>query len=160
MADDILLKLTDIPGESKKSGHIAEIDVQSVSFGLANTANTNYGGGGGGAGSASFHDVSLVKTADAASHELMKRCANGKPIDEAKFTFRKQGGEQEEYCVITLGNVVVSSYQGSHGGGDAMESVSFAYDTYKFEYKEQQESGTLGGAKIFAWDVKAAAETG
>ena len=160
MADDILLKLTDISGESKKSGHEGEIDVLSVSLGVSNSVHTSAGGGGGGTGNASFQDIQIVKIVDASTHELAKRCANGKPIDEAVFTFRKQGGEQQEYLVITINNVVVSSVQFSHGGGEPTESVAFAYDKIKFEYKEQQEDGTLGGAKTFGWDVKAATEAG
>lgn len=158
MSDDILLKLTDVPGESKKSGHEAEIDVSSVSFGLSNSVNTSSGGGGGGAGSVVFQDIHIVKASDSSSHELMKRCATGKPITEAVFTFRKQGGEQQEYCILTLSNVVVSSLQVGHGGGDPTESLSLAFDKYKFEYKEQSEDGSLSGAKTFGWDVKAAAE--
>jgi type VI secretion system secreted protein Hcp len=160
MADDIMIKLTDIQGESKKSGHEGEIDVMSISWGASNSVQTGYGGGGGGAGNASFSDMTFIKTVDSSSNELFRRCANGKPIDEAVVTFRKQGGEQQEYLTITLDNVVISQYTSSAGGSDPTESVGLAYDKIKFEYKEQQEDGSLGGAKTFAWDVKAALETG
>jgi len=157
MADDILLKLTDVPGESKKTGHENEIDVMSVSWSASNSTQSAYGGGGGGSGNVNFTDVSITKMTDASSHLLQLRCFNGKPMDEAKLTFRKQGGEQEEYLIATLTNVYVSSYSISHGGGgDPMESVSLSFDKYKFAYKQQQDDGTLSGEKTAEWDVKAA----
>jgi type VI secretion system secreted protein Hcp len=160
MADDIMLKLTDIQGESKKSGHEGEIDVMSITWAASNTVRTGYGGGGGGQGNVSLTDVNFIKTVDSSSNELFRRCATGKPIDQAVFTFRKQGGEQQEYLILTLDNVVVSNFSTSAGGSDPTEQVLLAFDKFTFEYKEQQEDGSLGGAKTFGWDVKAAQETG
>jgi type VI secretion system secreted protein Hcp len=159
MADDILLKLDGIPGESKKSGHENEIDIMSVGWGLTNSTQSVYGGGGGGAGNANFSDITISKGPDAASNLLMLRCADGKPISEAKFTFRKQGGEQQEYMILTLNNVYVSSIS-MHGGsgGEPVETASLSFDKYEFKYFQQKDDGSLGGAKTANWDVKKASK--
>jgi len=158
MADDIILKLDGIKGESKIDGHLEQIDVSSVSAGMSNAANLGAAGGGG-AGKVSFQDFHFTKMTDSSSHALQLACADGTHIKEAVIYFRKQGaGKQQEYLVITLTEVIVSSYSMSGGGGGEhpSESFSLAFAKIKYEYKPQDEKGGLGGAKTFTWDVKAA----
>ncbi len=150
MADDIVVKIKDIEGESMVAGHLKEIDVHSVSWGLHNQATTHLGGGGG-AGKVAFQDVHFSKHFDAASNVLQMRCADGKHIDKAEIFFRKQGGGQKEYLVITLEQLLISNYQGSNGG----EQFSISFSKFKFDYKQQDAKGTLLGSKAFAWDLKA-----
>jgi len=150
MADDIILKIEGIPGESKIKGHEKEIDVQSISWGMSNQAS-NHMGGGGGMGKVQFQDIHFSKNFDASSHNLQLRCADGKPHGKAEIFFRKQGEGQKEYLVITLEQVLLSSYQGSNSG----EQFSLAFAKFKFDYKEQDAKGGLGGSKLFAFDLKA-----
>jgi type VI secretion system secreted protein Hcp len=150
MADDIVLKIQGIEGESKKDGHKNDIDVHSVSWGLHNQASTHMGGGGG-AGKVQFQDIHFSKDFDAASNNIQMRCADGKHIPKAEIFFRKQGEGQKEYLKITLEDVLIASYSGSNGG----EQFSIAYSKFKFDYKEQDAKGALGGSKLFGYDLKA-----
>jgi len=151
MADDIILKIEGIPGESKLKGHEKEIDVHSVSWGLSNNAS-NHMGGGGGSGKVQFQDIHFSKNFDASSHNIQMRCADGKHIPKAEIFFRKQGEGQKEYLTITLEQVLISSFQGSNSG----EQFSIAFAKFKFDYKEQDAKGSLGGSKTFGYDLKAA----
>jgi type VI secretion system secreted protein Hcp len=150
MADDIILKIQGIDGESKITGHLKEIDVQSVSWGLHNTASTHTGGGGG-SGKVQFQDIHFSKHFDAASHSIQMRCADGKHIPKAEIFFRKQGEGQKEYLTITLTDLLISSYQGSNSG----EQFSMQFSKFKFDYKEQDAKGSLGGSKMYEFDIKA-----
>ena len=107
-------------------------------------------GGGGGAGKVQFQDVHFSKNFDASSNNLMKRCADGKHIPKAVITFRKQGEHQREYVVVTLTDLLISSYSGGNSG----EQVSIHFSKFKFDYKEQDSKGILGGAKSFELEVE------
>ncbi len=48
MAVQMILRLDDIAGESKKDGHEAEIDISSWAFGMSQSGTWHTGGGGGG----------------------------------------------------------------------------------------------------------------
>jgi type VI secretion system secreted protein Hcp len=150
MADDIVIKIDGIEGESQLKGHIKEIDVNSVSWGMHNTVSTHTGGGGG-SGKVQFQDVHFSKHFDAASHLLQMRCADGKHIPKAEINFRKQGEGQKEYLTVTLTDLLISSYQGGNGG----EQFSIQFSKFKFDYKQQDAKGVLGGSKSFAFDIKA-----
>jgi type VI secretion system secreted protein Hcp len=150
MADDIVLKIDGIEGESQIDGHKKEIDVHSISWGMHNSASTHTGGGGG-SGKVIFQDVHFSKNFDSSSHNLQRRCADGKHIPTAVVTFRKQGEGQKDYLVVTLSDLLVTSYSGGNGG----EQFSLAYSKFKFDYKEQTSKGGLGGSKMWEFDVKA-----
>jgi len=150
MADDIVLKIEGIPGESQLKGHVNDIDVHSVSWGLHNTVSTHTGGGGG-SGKVQFQDVHFSKQFDAASHLLQMRCADGKHIPKAEIIFRKQGEGQKDYLAITLTDLLISSYSGGNGG----EQFSIQFSKFKFDYKQQDSKGVLGGSKSFSFDIKA-----
>ena len=110
---DAFLKLDGIKGESADAKHKGEIDIESFSWGLTQTA-VSATGGGGGAGKVHISDIAVTKKTDASSPLLMLNCANGAHIKEATFVVRKAGGEQLEYLKIKLTDVLVSSYK-SHG---------------------------------------------
>ena len=152
MADDIFLKIKGVDGESKDTKHKGEIDIHDVSFNVANPTNMAHGGGGG-HGKATMSDIHVSKNVDKASHHLAKATANGEHFPEAVFTFRKQGKEQQEYLIVTMTDVLISSWQFAHGGNS--ESVSFSPAKIKYDYKEQKIDGSLGGSNVFTFDVKA-----
>ena len=54
---EYFLKLSGIEGESQDSKHKGEIEIESFSWGLTNSASAAHAGGGGGAGKSSFFDV-------------------------------------------------------------------------------------------------------
>jgi type VI secretion system secreted protein Hcp len=66
-------------------------------------------GGGGGEGKASFHDFTFTHHIDKASPVLLKACATGEHIKDATITVRKAGKGQQEYLIIKLTDVIVTS---------------------------------------------------
>jgi len=173
---DAFLKLDGIKGESADAKHKGEIDIESFSWGAAQTG-VSATGGGGGAGKVKFHDFSITKKTDASSPLLMLNCANGAHIKEANFTVRKAGGTQLEYLKIKLTDVLVSSYkpwaQDSATGlasgkrqhepvslstADAIpsESLTLNFSKIEFSYQPQGADGKAQGGPILAgWDLKA-----
>jgi type VI secretion system secreted protein Hcp len=146
---DYFLKIDGIEGESTDAAHAAEIDVLSWAWGMSNSGNPAPGGGGG-AGKVNFHDLSITKTIDKATPKLMQACATGKHIKEVILTAArsrdgKSGGKSQDYFVITMSDVVISSCSvGSSGDSLPMEAVSFNFAKVKVEYFRQ---GPRGGSQ-------------
>jgi type VI secretion system secreted protein Hcp len=155
MAIDIFAKLGDIKGESADSKHKDEIEVLSFSWGVSNPASHGAGGGGG-AGRANFQDLSIVHRIDKATPLLLKACATGQHLKEATITHRKAGKGQQEFLVVKLNDVLITSVQ--HGGdtsGPASETVSLTFDKVDFEYRPQRPDGTVDAGIHFKFDIKA-----
>ena len=154
MAVDIFIKLSDIKGESKGTGHVKEIDVLAWSWGMSQSG-TMHTGGGGGAGKVSVQDLSFTKYFDAASPDLMLACCNGKHIPEAILTVQKAGEKALPYIKITLSNLLVSSVStGGSGGEDRLtENVSLNFEKVKVEYDTQTEKGAKGDHFAMGWNV-------
>jgi len=156
MASDYLLKIDGIDGESNDSKHKGEIEIQSFSWGVSN-GGSHSGGSGGGAGKASFQDVHFTTVVNKSSPKLMLACATGEHIKKAVLTVRKQGKDQQEFYVIAISDLLVSSYQsGGHEGSGALPTDQFSLNFTKieFDYKEQKADGTLGGSIKTGYDVK------
>lgn len=155
MASDMFLKLEGISGESADSKHKGEIDIESFSFGVHQTGTASSGGGMG-AGKASFNDLNIVKKADKSSPNLMLKCATGEHITSALLTVRKAGGQQQEYYKIKLTDVLVSSFQNTGSGHDAIpvETLALNFAKLDFEYNEQDSKGGLKGVVKAGYDIK------
>jgi type VI secretion system secreted protein Hcp len=155
MAVDYFLKVDGIPGESKDSKHTDEIDVLSWSWGQTNTGSFG-GGGGGGAGKVSMQDFHFTMQMNKSTPKLMQHCASGVHIPKAILVSRKAGGDQQEYMKITFSDLLVSSYQMGGSGGSEMgvDQISLNYTKIEFEYKEQKQDGSLGGAIKAGYDLK------
>lgn len=155
MATDYFLKLDGIKGESQDSKHKDEIEISSFGFGVHQTGSSS-GGGGSGTGKASFDDLHVTKSADNSTPALMKVCATGEHIKNAVLTARKAGKDQQEYYIIKMTDLIVSSVTNVGTNGETpSESVSLNFSTIKFEYQAQKSDGTLGGKVEFGWDLKA-----
>ena len=120
-------------------------------------AGTIAHGGGGGAGKASFHDFNFTHHVDKASPVLMRACATGEHIKDATIAVRKAGKGQQEYLVITITDVLVTSVSMSVGAeGDAsVEGVALAFAKVDLEYKPQKPDGSLDAGIHFRYDLKA-----
>jgi type VI secretion system secreted protein Hcp len=154
MAVDVFLKLGDIKGESKDSKHAGEIDVLSWSWGVSQTGTMGVGGGGG-AGKANFNDLNIMHAVDKASPVLMTKCATGEHIKEATLVSRKAGKGQQEYLIIKMNDILITSVQPSGSSEHPMESVSMNFSKIDVEYKPQKEDGTLDAGVHFKYDIKA-----
>jgi type VI secretion system secreted protein Hcp len=148
------LKLGDIKGESKDATHKGEIDVLSWSWGVSQTGSMGHGGGGG-AGKANFADLSIMHALDKASPVLMTKCATGEHIKEATLVSRKAGKGQQEYLIIKMNDILITSVQPSGSSEHPMESVSMQFAKIDVEYKPQKEDGALDAGVHFKYDIKA-----
>jgi type VI secretion system secreted protein Hcp len=154
MASDIFAKIGDIKGESLDDKHKDEIEVLSYSWGVSNAGSMGSGSGGG-EGKATFHDLSFVHNVDKASPVLMQSCATGVHLKEATITHRKAGKGQQEFLIVKMNDVIITSV--THGGsGDSghSENVSLAFAKVNVEYKPQKADGSLDAGIHFKYDIK------
>lgn len=153
MAVDVFLNLDGVKGESKDAnGHAGEIDVLSFSWGCSNGASFAHGGGGG-AGKVSYSDLNIMLNVCKASVVLMEKCATGDHIKKAVLTVRKAGKTQQEFYIITLTDLLVSSYQASASSEIPTDSVSLAFSKIEFQYKPQKGDGSLEAAVFGKYDI-------
>jgi type VI secretion system secreted protein Hcp len=112
-ATDYYLKIDGIKGESADDKHRDWIELDSFSWGMT---NSNAAGSGGGAGKVSFQDLHFTMKVDKASPKLMLACATGQHIPTLKFVVARADGATggtTDYYVVTLSDVLVSSFQSS-----------------------------------------------
>jgi type VI secretion system secreted protein Hcp len=154
MAVDMFLMLDGIKGESSDSKHKGEIDIESFSWGMAQTGS-GHRGSGSGTGKVDMNDISIVKAVDKSSPTLMLACANGKHIAKGKLTVRKAGENPLDYLTIDLENILVSNYQtnGVNSADVPTETFALNFVKVKLEYWTQTDKGAKGENANFSWDV-------
>jgi type VI secretion system secreted protein Hcp len=154
MASDIFAKIGDIKGESLDSKHKDEVEILSWSWGVSQTGSMSYGGGGG-EGKASFSDFNFTHHVDKATPVLLKVCATGEHIKEATITVRKAGKGQQEYLIIKMNDILVTSVvpSGTDGSGTA-SNVTLQCAKVDMEYKPQKADGSLDAGLHFKYDIK------
>lgn len=154
MAVDMFLMLDGIKGESADDKHKGEIDIESFSWGLAQSGSGNRSTGLG-TGKVDIHDITIVKNIDKSSPTLQLACANGKHIAKGKITLRKAGENPLDYFTVDLEQVLVSGYQvaGSNGSPTPSESITLNFAKIKTEYWTQSDKGAKGENANFSWDV-------
>lgn len=144
MANDFILELDKIPGESTITGHEKKIEISSFSWGV-NQMGITHTGTGSGAGKSSVHDLTFSKATDKTSTALALACCTGTHIANAKLICRKSSGEnaQVEYMVYTLKNVFVTSFNisGHDGAGVTQDSFSLNFGEINMVHKTQAADG-------------------
>ena len=154
MAADIFAKIGDIKGESLDSKHKDEVEVLSWSWGVSQSGA--FGGGSTGGGKPSFNDLSFTHQFDKASPNLLKACATGERIKEATISMRKAGKGQQEFLIIKMSDVVITSVAPA-GASDASafgESVALQFAKVHLEYKPRKADGSLDAGVHFKYDLK------
>jgi type VI secretion system secreted protein Hcp len=156
VAVDAFLKLDGIKGESTDDKHKDEIDVLSWSWGL--TQSGSFGtGGGAGAGKVQFQDFHFTSKISKASPNLFMSCASGQHIKEATITARKAGERQQDFLIIKMNDVLVTSYQTAGSGqSEALPTDQFSLNFAKIEYTyvPQKPDGSAGDDVNGGWDLK------
>jgi type VI secretion system secreted protein Hcp len=153
---DYFLKIDGIEGESQDSKHKGEIEIESFSWGEAQTGTASHGGGMG-AGRVDMQDFSFTMKVNKASPKLFLCCARGDHIKNAILICRKAGKDQQEYLKVTFSDILVSGFQtNGTAAGDTvpMDQISLNFCKVEFEYKEQKPDGSLGGAIKAHYDLK------
>ena len=156
MASDIFVKIGNIPGESFDARHKDEIEVISFAWGVSNAARVTTGGP---TARPTIRELSFVHAIDKATPKLLQACAMATRLPDATITHRRAGGQQQEFLIVRLSDVVVTSV--SQGGGSdqsAVETVSVAFGKIDFEYRAQKADGSLDAGVHFTYDLAARRE--
>ena len=156
MAADIFAKLGDIKGESLDSKHKDEVEVLSWSWGVSQTGSGATGSGAG-AGKANFNDFNFTHRVDKASPNLLKACATGEHLKDATITARKAGKGQQEFLIIKMNDVIVTSVAlaSPEDTSATSENVGLRFAKVELEYKPQKADGSLDAGVFFKYDIKA-----
>jgi type VI secretion system secreted protein Hcp len=154
MATDIFAKIGDIKGESLDAKHKGEVEVLSWSWGISQPGIAGQGGGGA-SGKASFSDFHFTHHIDKASPLLMAACATGRHIKDATITNRKAGKGQQDFLIIKMNDILITSVLPSLSGGEGgFESVTLKPAKVDLEYKPQKADGSLDAGVHFKYDIK------
>lgn len=155
MVATIHLKIDGIQGDSSVKGFEKQIDCDSWSWGASQAANMHVSTGGAAAGS-SIQDISISKSMDQASPNLMLYCCKGTHIPEVVMTCMKSGDGQIKWLVVTMKKVIISSVS-CGGSGESMggENVTLNFGEYKMEFFPQEEGGAQGAAVTAEYDIAA-----
>ena len=153
------VKFPNIEGESRRADHEGEIDITSIDWNMAQAANMQIGSGRT-ASRAMVNPIGISKLYDAASPYLALACMQGKAFDEVVISFRKDSGEAHlDYLVITLTNVVISSYSmaGHATGEEISDTFSLSFEKIKVLYTMQADDHSSGDEHEIEYDVAAGA---
>ena len=154
MSAKIFLKIGNIKGESTDSKHKDEIEVLHWSWGVT-TAATAGPGGGSGVGKPSFNDLNFTHRYDRASPLLWRACAVGQLFTDATLVGAKQGKGPQDYLIIKMSDVMVTSANAADSeGDDARESVGVKFSKVDVEYKPQKADGSFDASVRFKYDIK------
>ena len=153
MTIDCHLKLDGVQGESTHAKHKDEIQLYSWSWGASNAANVS--GGGMAVGKGQAQDLHFTKKYDRSSPNISKHCVSGKHLKDATISMSIAGGAQEDFLVIKLKEVYITSHQVSaSAGGEVTDNISIAYADIEYAYKPQKPDGSLGGEVKFGYDQR------
>ncbi len=151
------MKLPDIEGESRRADHEGEIDIMSIDWGMSQASNMQIGSGRT-SSRATVNPINITKIYDASSPYLALACMQGKAFDEVVISFRQDSGEAHlDYLVITLTNVVISSYSlsGSAMGEEITDALSLAFEIVNVKYTMQADDHSSGDEHEIEYDVSA-----
>ena len=148
---DYFLRIDGIAGESQDPRHQGEIEVESFSWSETFLASAA------GAGKVHVQDLHITKQIDKASPLLMLAAASGRHLTSAVLTAQRPGKEPLDYLTISLGGVMVSSYQTGAPAGQPVptDQVSFSFRQIEIVYRPQLPDGSPASPVMAGWDVAA-----
>jgi len=153
MAIDTHIKFDGIDGESMHKDHKGEVAVLSWSWGLTSAAGASTGAATS-KRKAVPQEMRIVHRYDKASPMLAKQAVLGRHVPSAVLTARKAGEGQKDFLKVTMKEVFITSVQASEGGEGPTEEVAMSYGTIDFEYRPQNDKGSLGSPVQFGWNIK------
>jgi type VI secretion system secreted protein Hcp len=97
------------------------------SFGVSTPTQSNTGGGSG-AGKANLSDLNISRRADGCTPLLFAASVTGKTFKSV--TVVQQDQQKDDTFIVTLQDVIISSYQlgGDHGNEVPSEQIGFSYE--------------------------------
>ena len=148
-ASDMFLKIGNIKGESTDDKHKDWIEVLSWSWGTSpNTGKTKRGT----VAPQCINDLVLTKYVDSSSPELIMNAVLGQAAKDATLTMRKAGKDQQEFLIIKMQDVLVSSYQtGANSSNEAQltDAITLHFSSISGEYRPVRDDGKVGTAVTF-----------
>ena len=139
-AVDMFLKVDGIPGESVDDKHKGEIDILSFGWEVSPKSGDLVGR----TAKVCAHDIAFVKNVDKASPLLVSNAVMGNLIPKATLSVRKAGEKQQEFMIIELSSVLVSSVNHSvNGSSSQLETFTLNFASATFTYKPQRADGSL-----------------
>jgi type VI secretion system secreted protein Hcp len=137
------LRVDGIKGDSRDRKHRDEIEITTWAWGVRRSSSP--GGGGGGHGRADLHDLDLTMRTSIATPLLFKACATGQHIRSAVLTGRRVGGDQAEFLLLTLTDVVVTRVElGDAPATPPGDQVGLGYARAELSFRPQDPSGAAG----------------
>jgi type VI secretion system Hcp family effector len=152
MADNIYLQIEPIKGSSLDSEHEEWIEVTDFKCSISNNGDMRRP-------KAEFGPLEVKKLIDAATPDLMLRCANGYKIDNLVLDVCRLVNEENVVVLkYEMEGVRVVSFISSTGdeGGYTYETIKFAYNSIKCTAIPVDRGGNAGatfGPK--GWDILA-----
>lgn len=148
-SSDMFLKLGDIKGESTDAKHKDWIEVLSWSWGTATGTGKIAKGN---VARQCIQDLMLTKVVDSSTPQLIMNGVTGQSEKQATLAVRKAGGDQQEYLIIKMNDVLISSYQTGGQSGDEgplVDTVVLHFSSISGEYRPQTKDGSLGNPVVF-----------
>lgn len=153
----ILLSFTTaINGDSTVQGHDKWITIDSFQFGVGRAITTSGVGKDRDTSNPSFSEVTLTKSMDVASVDLMMQAICGKSLGTAKLHWIQTGGtgvKGQVYLEIELADPIISSYSVSSGGDRPSESISINFNEYKMKYSTFGEGDAVVAGAFKGWNL-------
>jgi type VI secretion system secreted protein Hcp len=85
----------------------------------------------------------------------MAACATGRHFKDATITNRKAGKGQQDFLIIKMNDILITSVLPSLSGGEGgFESVTLKPAKVDLEYKPQKADGSLDAGVHFKYDIK------
>lgn len=147
----------DLRGEAKAKGHEEQVEIDGFSWGIVQEGDLHRGTGGG-RGKAAVHDLTVTKSLDMASAELIKSGINLKPFAKVTLICRESGGDASiKYMELEMENVIVTSVSlnKAEGSGKPAETVTMQFAKFKLSYAQQANAGGEDTKLSVAYDIKA-----
>lgn len=141
---DFYLTLSTIAGESQSDRYRGAIELLTFSFGDTSSSTAVSTGGGAGVGKVRRSPFVFVSRASIASPRLFLACATGRHTS-ATLDAVGRGNRPQSYLTVTMGGVVVTSYQVAPGETDGfpLDVVRLDYRTLSLTQRRLLPDGTL-----------------
>lgn len=147
---------TAIKGDSTVAKHEEWITLDSVQFGLGRAISVSGGGQDRETSNPSFSEISITKSMDKASTELMMQAACGKSLGLATIHFIQTGGADskgQHYLEYKLEEAIISAYSTSSGGERPIENISINFNGFKQTYNTFKDGVTAESGEEKGWDL-------
>jgi type VI secretion system secreted protein Hcp len=153
--DIVLMKVTDVKGQTQLDGYADHMELFSYSHGIAQNVTANVSNKDRTTGRPIHQDFAVTKDVDQTSPSLLQACNEAKVYPEVLITVgRNDNGTILKLFTYKMEDCIISSISVSGGGGGKpIESITFNYAKIEWTYFAEKEEGGAGGSAVAKWDV-------